>query len=237
MNHQHFESIDSTNDYLKANHLTLPHFTIVSTNHQTNGKGRYARRWIDDGTQALFSILLKEQIHVQMLEQLPFVVAKALHQQLHPLIPFLQIKWPNDLVHQDKKLAGVLVESIFSGNQLQAIVIGIGLNVNTVDFPNELQATATSLKQITHQDTAIHQWIVSFGEAIIQEINSSISFEQTIAYCNQFLSLKGKVIQFIKQDSLLHGTVKQILPSGQLQVMVKDQLVSIQSGEVTVLKK
>jgi BirA family biotin operon repressor/biotin-[acetyl-CoA-carboxylase] ligase len=237
MNHTHFESIDSTNDYLKNNYLTLPHLTIISAKHQISGKGRYARRWMDDGTQALFSILLKEKIHKDMLEQLPFVVAKSLHQQLYPLLPFLSIKWPNDLVHQDKKLAGILVESIFSGNQLQAIVIGIGLNVNTVNFPSELQAIATSLKQITHQDTSIHEWIVSLSQAIIQEINSSILFLQTIEYCNQFLSLKGKVIQFIQQETLLHGVVKQILPSGQLQVMVKDQLVSIRSGEVTVLKK
>jgi BirA family transcriptional regulator, biotin operon repressor / biotin---[acetyl-CoA-carboxylase] ligase len=237
MNHQHFESIESTNDFLKNNHSTLPHLTVISAKHQTSGKGRYARRWMDDGTQALFSILLKEQIHTEMLEQLPFVVAKALHQQLYPLLPHLQIKWPNDLIHQEKKLAGVLVESIFSGSQLQAIVIGIGLNVNTVDFPSELQTTATSIKQIIHQDTSIQEWIISFCQAIVQEINSMNSFEQTIAYCNQFLSLKGKVIQFIKQETLLQGVVKQILPSGQLQVMVKDQKVSIRSGEVTILKK
>jgi BirA family biotin operon repressor/biotin-[acetyl-CoA-carboxylase] ligase len=230
-----FDTIDSTNDYLKTHYLELPDFSVVMTHHQTQGKGRLGRVWMDDGTQALFSILLKNHLFIGEIEHYSLLTAMAVHQVLSKDGLNLKIKWPNDIVYKDLKLCGILCESVISHQQVEALVIGIGININTVVFPESLKKTATSLKLINNKDyqieALIHEILMAFKILL-----SSVKQNKTniIDYCNQHASLTHRKIQFTYQDQPFIGIVDNILPDGSLQVQTSKGPLILHSGEVTL---
>lgn len=231
-----FESLPSTNDYLKEHFQQLDHLTCCEVKHQTKGKGRLGRIWEDDQTQALFSILLKEGLYPSLLSQIPFYTARIVHQILSKKVEKVTIKWPNDLYIKDKKVAGILIESIIEANQIQAIIVGIGINVNTEIFPNHFRQEPTSL----FQEVGIKQDI----SELIDQITTSFetqwpiqSKEEIYLYINQFSYLHGKMIEFERNQQVLQGLVKEILFDGSLLVQTETQTLQLYSGEVSSIKK
>jgi biotin-[acetyl-CoA-carboxylase] ligase BirA-like protein len=144
-----FDEIDSTNLYLKNNYQKLPNYTIVKTKYQTLGHGQFGRVWeSNEGQNLLFSLLIKKD--------LPFVVKDANPVFVGALLSLLDeleidgnFKYPNDIQIGTNKLAGILIETKFSGPDIDYVIVGIGLNVNQTEFntPN-----AISLKNILGKD-------------------------------------------------------------------------------------
>jgi biotin-[acetyl-CoA-carboxylase] ligase BirA-like protein len=145
MKHIHFKEIDSTNSYLKKHYKELEHMTVVSADYQTKGRGQRDHEWYGDKDSLMFSILLKEGINDMDIKEMPFLAAKWLKDALSEHSQDITIKHPNDLMIHGKKVAGILVESIIMGDEVLAIVIGFGINVNQKKFPPELEGIATSL--------------------------------------------------------------------------------------------
>jgi BirA family transcriptional regulator, biotin operon repressor / biotin---[acetyl-CoA-carboxylase] ligase len=140
----------STNDLAKrAAKAGAPHGAVWMAEAQTSGRGRQGRAWVSPaGENLLFSVLLRVTCAPSRLPPLALVAglaardaaANALGGAAEP-----KLKWPNDVVVGAKKLAGVLVESIVSGGRVEAVVVGIGMNVLTRAFPDDIAARATSL--------------------------------------------------------------------------------------------
>jgi BirA family biotin operon repressor/biotin-[acetyl-CoA-carboxylase] ligase len=149
------ETIGSTNDYVKAHHRELVDFCYVQTDRQTAGRGRLGREWVDQGGAALFSVLLKSHLQPAMADQVPLVAAMAVHKTVSNYLMNAQIKWPNDIVLDGRKLAGILVEAIFEGERLEALIVGIGINVNNLVFPPELEGQAISMRMKTGREHKI----------------------------------------------------------------------------------
>jgi BirA family biotin operon repressor/biotin-[acetyl-CoA-carboxylase] ligase len=138
----------STNDdALLAARSGAPHGSVFIADEQTAGRGRRGHTWLAaPGENLLFSVLLRPKLELSHTSALTLAVGLALRDAVLPLIAVApELKWPNDLLVGGKKLAGVLVESQLQGAQLQAVVVGVGLNVATREFPAEIAATATSL--------------------------------------------------------------------------------------------
>jgi BirA family transcriptional regulator, biotin operon repressor / biotin---[acetyl-CoA-carboxylase] ligase len=138
----------STNDNaLLAARAGAPHGSLFVADEQTAGRGRRGNAWLAaPGENLLFSVLLRLTLELSQASALTLAVGLALRDAIGPLLKEpAQIKWPNDLYVGGKKLAGILVESQLQGDRLQAVVVGIGLNVATRDFPPEIAARATSL--------------------------------------------------------------------------------------------
>jgi BirA family transcriptional regulator, biotin operon repressor / biotin---[acetyl-CoA-carboxylase] ligase len=138
----------STNDdALLAARAGAPHGSVFLADEQTRGRGRRGHTWLAaPGESLLFSVLLRPKLALTQVSALTLAIGLALRDALAPLISApVALKWPNDLLVNEKKLAGVLVESQLQGDQLQAVVVGVGLNVSTRDFPAEISAIATSL--------------------------------------------------------------------------------------------
>ena len=134
----------STNDEAKrAAKLGAPHGSTWVAETQTAGRGRQGRTWISPrGENLLFSVLLRVACPPSRLPPLALVAGLAARDAVgHDA----RIKWPNDVVIGKKKIAGVLVESIVAGSRVEAVVIGIGINVHTRDFPADIADRATSL--------------------------------------------------------------------------------------------
>ena len=145
----------STNDNaLLAARSGAPHGSLFVADEQTAGRGRRGNVWLAaPGESLLFSVLLRPKLELSQTSALTLAIGLALRDAVDPLLTTsAQIKWPNDLYVNGKKLAGVLVESQLQGEHLQAVVVGVGLNVSTLDFPPEIAARATSLALLGARD-------------------------------------------------------------------------------------
>ncbi len=145
------DEVDSTNDYAKVNSSRLESGTVIVAKKQTKGKGRLGRSWSSDALGSLYmSVLLKPQLKnmpsTETISQLTLVAGLAAANSIHNLAALeALIKWPNDIVFNGKKLCGILVEAVYSGSNLQCIVVGIGLNVNNESFDEDISNKATSV--------------------------------------------------------------------------------------------
>lgn len=153
MNIIKLDAIESTNFYLKklAVEKELENYTVVSAKYQSAGRGQMGATWYSEKYKNLmFSLLIKfPSLEIEYQFYLGMAVSLGLFTVLrtHIATP-LFIKWPNDILAEKDKLAGILIENIVSGNSIKQSVIGIGLNVNQEKFPSII-GNVTSLKKIT----------------------------------------------------------------------------------------
>ena len=143
--------VDSTNEYLKRQGGQLPDKTVVMAHRQTAGKGRLGRSWQSEPGESLAVSWLFCSLEPQQLQWLPLAAGMALHQSLESQLgqqAGLFVKWPNDLVLEGRKLAGILTEASLSGRGVDYVVIGIGVNLRQRpdDFSPEVARIATSLE-------------------------------------------------------------------------------------------
>lgn len=150
----YFEELKSTNTYLKQlSREEISHGLICITNNQTQGRGQYEKNWESQpGKNLTFTIALKpnqsNRFHIITL-----AFARCMVEELAAMTELETcIKWPNDIYIADKKVGGLLTESVFSGNKIDRVLVGIGLNINQENFPDKLQNKATSLFQLTGKE-------------------------------------------------------------------------------------
>ena len=144
-----FKTLDSTSRYLWQQALEgAPHGEVVVAEQQVSGRGRRGRQWHSPaGLNLYFSVLLRPSLQLEQVPQLSLVTAAALWKALAVEGFDLKIKWPNDLLCQGRKLAGILTEMKPGTGKAEFVIVGVGLNVNAqaADFPSELQGLVTSL--------------------------------------------------------------------------------------------
>lgn len=131
----YFETIDSTNTWLKQQGGSLPHGTFCVADGQTQGRGQYQRKWLaSKGENLTWSMLLRPTNQESLFFlTLVFMAAICPVVEQHLGVDAV-VKWPNDLIVQQRKIAGVLAEGVFNGSRMDRFIIGIGLNVNQTDF-------------------------------------------------------------------------------------------------------
>ena len=147
-NIRYYEQLDSTNT--KASELALEgaeHGTVVVAGCQTAGKGRRGRTWESPSEDNIYmSILLRPEFEADRAPMITLVMAYSVAKVLQENgFADVQIKWPNDLVLSGKKVCGILTEMHLQGTTIDSIVVGVGVNVNTTSFLEELVDKATSL--------------------------------------------------------------------------------------------
>jgi BirA family biotin operon repressor/biotin-[acetyl-CoA-carboxylase] ligase len=141
--------VHSTNDMaLELASKGASEGTVVLAESQTRGRGRMGRSWYSPPGEGIYlSVILKPPLSPQKAYQITFMAAVAAAETLRHLFNLeVQIKWPNDLMIRNKKLGGILTELKAGPDRIHWVVIGIGINVNIVQFPPELQDQVTSLR-------------------------------------------------------------------------------------------
>lgn len=144
----HFEKIDSTNS--KAMEMAvlgqLNDRGVILADEQNSGRGRLNRVWVSDKGNLYFSLLLRPKIAISNVSELSFVSISALSLVISEILPNsdIKLKWPNDLLVNGKKISGILLESKISAQNLDFVVIGIG--VNLVSSPQNTLFPATNIK-------------------------------------------------------------------------------------------
>lgn len=237
-----FETIDSTHTYVSSNLSTIDHGSVLLAYSQTAGRGRRGRKWSSPiGKSLSLSIVLKEfsaQMKPTLLTQL---TAASLQQALSETGLPVAIKWPNDLLINRRKVAGVLTEAMFERQVLQAITIGIGINLNQsqTDFPTEIHTKATSLALETESpffaDKLIAQFLKIF-EQFYQDYQQSLDPEPFLSICRQESAVIGEIVTVVQGDKRRDVEVLGIEATGELLVrdLSSKEKMTLISSEVSL---
>lgn len=236
------DAIDSTNTFLKEmiEEQIVENFTVVAAKHQTKGKGQMGTLWESEASKNLmFSVFVDvSKFPIQYPFYISIVTALALRHSLSTfLIPRLHIKWPNDILSHNKKICGVLIENVMKQGSINASIIGVGLNVNQTQFKNLPQAS--SLKNVTGRffdiDELLHRIIHDLKQYF--ELLKQGKLEALKTEYESFLFRKDKPSTF--RDStgnLFSGYIKSVLNSGDLQVLLEDNITkSFMLKDITLL--
>lgn len=162
----HFEVIDSTQKYIKENSIkNMPNGTIVIADTQSSGIGTQGRKWFtgDNNENIAMSFVLYPETDIKKFSNLTKLIAECIINTVKKLYGYeLKIKVPNDIICNEKKIAGILTESSSIGEKVKKIIIGIGFNVNQMEFPEDLKDLATSLKKEFSKNFSNEEIIVEF---------------------------------------------------------------------------
>lgn len=215
-------AIGSTNSYLinLGKNEALEDPTIVLANKQINGRGQQGATWQSIPQQGLtFSMFNKfHNLSVSDISSIAFATSLGVQKALKKfLIPKVEIKWPNDIMSQSKKVAGILIENQVKQGKIVSSVIGIGINVNEEHFNNLPQAT--SMRLTTGVKYNLDEVLHEVSEAVFSELKSletnSIS-ELKISY-EATLFRKETISVFETPNKIrFNGKIKGVTNSGKL---------------------
>lgn len=230
------QTVDSTNNYaLTRIHAGLAqHGLAVFAHEQTSGKGQRGKKWTSQtGLNIALSIVLNPAPLVLLQQfQLSAAVAVALNEFFRKYAgDDAKIKWPNDVYWKDRKTGGVLIENVVSSSQSavssgqstvgnwQWAVVGIGINVNQVDFPPGL-INPVSLRQITGKNfnptdlaKEIHHQVINYFEKL-----AAGKFEDIYTKYLTHLYKKNETVKLKKDNRIFEARIKTVSPSGRLIV-------------------
>ncbi len=234
-----FDSIDSTNAYAKiliGKGSTYP--ALVISEEQTQGKGRLGRRWYSEkGKNLTFSLVVESKVPENRIGALPLCVAESVARAVESCVPVsIRNKWPNDLLIGEKKVCGILMESMMIGRERVALVIGVGLNVNQKTFPPDLNAT--SLRLATGKPLYRLQLlseIVNRLEWLGRTISDS-DLDGRLHQWKQRCGIFGKMVRVQEGNSTQDGLAKGIAADGGLLIDADGAGQKILGGSVTVLE-
>lgn len=233
---------DSTNTELKRRLARNPRISDTSlfAQNQKQGRGQRGTQWISDGSKNLtFSILLNNlTLQAQDNFKLNAGVSLSICQFLKKFTPNLNfyIKWPNDILAEDLKLCGILIENFLHGQQIKSSIIGVGLNTNQVDF--DKLPKATSLKSLTQSEFNLEQLWRQLTKNIEKDL--TVFLEMPLDEIRELyathLYRKGIKSQFELPDGTLkEGTIIGVSNLGMLQVQFSTQLEEFQLKEIKLL--
>ncbi len=219
--------------------------TVVWADAQTAGKGRRGRSWESPaGTNLYFSILLRPEILPQKAPMLTLVMAcaaaravDAMMRQSESTENFAKIKWPNDLVLSGKKICGILTEMHLSGTEIAHVVIGIGINVNVTEFPDEIKEKATSLLLETGVQTdreLLMKKILKEFEILYQRFLEVQDLSYLQEEYNQRLVNKDREVLVLEPGNEYKGKALGINSEGELLVDMEAGLKAVYAGEVSI---
>lgn len=227
--------ISSTNKFIKENYENLDNYTVVTAKYQTAGKGRMTRNWeSSNADNILMSILIKEFKERSDLNLLSLVASMSVHKFLKKYLDNLYIKWPNDILVNNKKICGILLEGKIN-NDSKMVVIGIGININQIVFNNEINDITTSLKKELDKDFDIDELINELVHILITDIEVFLNgSDEFIKYIRTYLFGINKLIEYTRNNTLCEGIILDIDETGRLIIKEQDQILHINSGEIKI---
>lgn len=193
---------------------------------QTAGRGRFGRAWVSPRGGLWFSLLLRVKTGDPVLPALPVLAGTALLVVLEEISGrTLTLGWPNDIVFEGKKLAGMLVESEIGGGEA-AVVIGAGVNVNNQapELKGEQDAAAVSLREITGEETPLEKLLAEFMNTFELALDDCRrdGADRIFEQWKQRLELVGKKIVLKSDEKILAGVVKDFSADGSMSLKLED---------------
>ncbi|MCG9479227.1 MAG: biotin--[acetyl-CoA-carboxylase] ligase [Actinomycetia bacterium] len=235
----YFPKIESTNNYAVENIENIEDRTVILADKQTRGKGRNGRYWLSEKNNLFVSLVLKPQFDfrqintINALTHYTAVVLTRVFKKKYSIKA--KIKWPNDLLANGKKIAGILIETVIKGNSLQGVIIGIGVNLNLEEKTLEkISQPATSLnvlleKEINRDeflDFLLKEFFLQYDELLKKGF---LLIKEEYSLLNMVM---GKLVKVVVFNKKYYGIAKGIDDKGQLILDCKDREEIINIGDI-----
>ena len=235
-----YETGSTNEDAKKLAEDGAPEGTLVVADFQRGGKGRLGRSWTTPHKTAIaMSLVLRPQIPPEKASMMTLVAGMATAQAVKDATGLdAQIKWPNDVVVNGKKIVGILTEMSVGQGTIRYVVIGTGMNANMTDFPEEIRTTATSLlletghpvdrteiicKTMEHFETYYETYMNTRDMSVLKEEYQAL------------LANMDRQVRVLEPENEYNGIARGINDMGELLVETSDgQLKTIYAGEVSV---
>ena len=231
------EEIDSTNNLAKRENQK-PNGTVFVADFQTNGRGRRGNIWISKKNEGLwFSILLKPDKKLDKAFCITLLSGLAVSNALSKLTGIKTgIKWPNDIVYNNKKVCGILSEISYKNSEIDYIVLGIGINLNTEEFDREIKNIATSVFLETgkkvNKEMLLAEILNELEPLYFDYIKNGM--KNIIDDYKMNCVTLNKEVLVVLGDIQYRAYAKDITDDGELIVNFNGENKKISSGEVSV---
>ena len=237
-----FETVGSTNaEAIDWARNGAPDGAVVLTEYQSEGRGRHGRSWdAHKGQNLMFSVVLRPRLAADRLGLLTIAASVAVAETVDAFVSphRATLKWPNDVLLEGRKTCGMLLESSFSGTDAaDAVVLGVGLNVNQTDFPSALSDTATSLRLVTGRPVPrapLFADLLDTLERRLDAVQSDRAEAVRASFQDRLESLHTPItLRVTGTDRTVKGTVKGLTDTGALRLHTADGPQTVHAGEVT----
>jgi BirA family biotin operon repressor/biotin-[acetyl-CoA-carboxylase] ligase len=249
-----FDTIDSTNtEALKQARLGAEEGVCIVARQQTAGRGRHGRTWVSEKDAGLyFSIVLRPKIDAQFLPLITLMTGVAVHDAIAEFGIDADIKWVNDLLVNEKKICGILAETTETNRGL-AVVVGIGVNLSSSNFPPEIANSATSIEEMLilpavaggtsrHRGPEIKAELMerlpeflSYFYNILNSENGPAEIIEEWRRRSSYFS--GKRVQVALENKVVTGVTDGLEPNGAIRLKTDDgNILAIQAGDVERLR-
>jgi BirA family biotin operon repressor/biotin-[acetyl-CoA-carboxylase] ligase len=238
-----FDSLPSTNlEAAKRAIEGAPEGLCIVASEQTAGRGRLERRWISPKNAGLyFSIILRPRMDQTVWPLLTLMAAVAMHDALLDSCGLVtDIKWPNDILVNDRKVCGILAETVETPMG-RAVVLGIGVNLTSKAFPSELDRVATSIEAATGETPHLEVVLDALSRALVwqyQVLKQPTGPEEIVTRWSAHSSYgEGKQVQVTDSNETFAGVTRGLERDGALRVETEAGEVRIvRAGDVTSVR-
>lgn len=232
------DTVESTNTYCMQRMRELPHATCVAANVQTAGRGRRGRAWVSQlGASLTFSLVWRFDCGAAALSGLSLAVGLGIARGLQQLGVAAQLKWPNDVLVQNKKLAGVLIELQGDMDGPSTAVIGVGLNVRlNADLQANIDQPATDLAQqgLEIDPNLLLSLLLQQLQTVLQQFTDK-GFASLRDEWHSFHAHQHQTVQLLQANGASQtGQCMGVTDDGTLLLQTLDGLQKFASGEVSL---
>ena len=238
-----FDELESTNtEALNQAKRGADEGLCFVARRQTAGRGRHGRVWISEKNAGLyFSIVLRPKIETRFLSLVTLMTAVAVYETLKTFNLSPDIKWANDVHINGKKISGILAETCETPTGL-AVIVGIGINLKSSNFPPEIADVATSIETETNKTADIEITLENLTanlDEFYRVLNSSNGAEKIRrAWAERSSYFTGKKIKAVLENETIYGTTDGIEDTGALRVELETgEIRIIHAGDVGNLRK
>lgn len=233
----HFKKISSTNNYARdLAKKGAKEGEVVVAEQQTQGRGRLQRKWLSKPGNLYVSLILRPPISTNVAPHLTFVASLAVAKTLEKNLGMApSLKWPNDVLVDGKKIAGILTEIETVDSKIDFVIVGIGININQEKFSKSLSETATSLQQIlgkpSNLDQVLEQLLQSFEEWYTAYLKQGFSIIKEM--WEEMSVIIGRDVEIRDRRKKLRGRALGIDQNGALLLQVSSgETIPVYSGNL-----
>jgi BirA family transcriptional regulator, biotin operon repressor / biotin---[acetyl-CoA-carboxylase] ligase len=235
--------VDSTNNIAKKLALEgCKERTVIIAGEQTNGRGRKGKVWYSERGKGLYmSVVLKPCSIIDNNLFLTLAASVAAAETISEMVSAKAgIKWPNDILLDNRKVCGILTETVTEGSELKFVIVGVGVNTNQKRFPEEMNGKATSLREFIKEKTGIDN-VISDDTLSVKLLDrlDDLYYKIEKGYTNKIIEMwrsysiiQGRRVKLKRGGKEYRGTVKDIDEHGRLMVICDNgDTYSMISGE------
>ncbi|MCV0411732.1 biotin--[acetyl-CoA-carboxylase] ligase [Nitrosarchaeum sp.] len=237
----YFDSVDSTQNHAMKIASEAIHGTMIIAEKQTNGKGRIGRKWISPKGGIWLSIILHPKFDMSLITLFPIASALALSNAIEKTLNIKsELKWPNDITINGKKVAGMLVDASIESNKIENMILGVGINYNVEvkqiekilkDTPNFYGVASLSEYNNTIKPVLLVQSFLLELEEIFNQLNKG-DVKKIIRDWTKKSSTIGQNIELITEDEKIKGKALKIDNDGALVISSNKKNKRITSGDI-----